>query len=72
MWQSPLVSFPALIQLNRTLLPLLCSPANSFKFQSCDRTPQAARLTTSLRHWMPTEDPQHQARSVYTLDYPGI
>ncbi len=44
------VRFPALLQLNRKLHPLWCSPANSFKFQSCDRTPQAADLTASLRH----------------------
>ncbi len=44
------VRFPALLQLNRKLHPLWCSPANSFKFQSCDRTPQAAGLTASLRH----------------------
>ncbi len=50
MRQSPPVSFPALIQLNRTLLPLQCSPANSFKFQPCDHTPQAVDLTASLRH----------------------
>ncbi len=44
------VRFPALLQLNRKLHPLWCSPANSFKFQPCDRTPQAAGLTVSLRH----------------------
>ncbi len=36
------------VQLNRKLHPLWCSPANSFKFQSCDRTSQAARLSLSL------------------------
>src|SRR5437867_8074278 len=40
---------------NSTLFPYTtlfrsCSPANSFKFQSCDRTPQVAGLTPSLRH----------------------
>ncbi len=44
------VRFPVLLQLNRKLHPLWCSPANSFKFQPCDRTPQAAGLTVSLRH----------------------
>ncbi len=47
---SPPVRFPALLQLNRKLHPLWCSPANSFKFQPCGRTPQAAGLTASLRH----------------------
>ena len=32
------------------VLPLRCSPANSFKFHPCGRTPQVADLTTSLRH----------------------
>ncbi len=47
---SPPVRFPALLQLNCKLHPLWCSPANSFKFQPCGRTPQAAGLTASLRH----------------------
>src|SRR5688572_24591497 len=29
---------------------VVCLPANSFEFQPCDRTPQAACLTGYLRH----------------------
>ncbi len=47
---SPLVSFPALNPIEPQTAPLVCSPANSFKFQPCDRTSQVARLTASLRH----------------------
>ena len=47
---SPLVRFPALSPIKPQTTPLVCSPANSFKFQPCDRTPQVARLTASLRH----------------------
>ena len=54
------------IQLNRRLHALWCSPANSFKFQSCDRTSQAADLTASLRHWDSSKPPQHQVRIVYS------
>ncbi|GAY26693.1 hypothetical protein ATG_18970 [Desulfurococcaceae archaeon AG1] len=49
-----------------------CSPANSFKFQPCGRTPQAAGLTASLRHWADSKSAQHLARIVYSRDYPGI
>ena len=46
---SPLVRFPALSRIEPQPPPLVCSPANSLKFQPCDRTPQAAYLTVSLR-----------------------
>ena len=46
---SPLVRFPALNPIKPHTPPLVYSPANSFKFQPCDRTPQAAGLTPSLR-----------------------
>ncbi len=50
---SLLVRFPALNRIKPQPPPLVCSPANSFKFQPCDRTPQAARLSVSLRLWQP-------------------
>ena len=46
---SPLVRFPALSRIEPQPPPLVCSPANSLKFQPCDRTPQATHLTVSLR-----------------------
>jgi hypothetical protein len=60
-----LVRFPALSRIEPQPPPLVCSPANSLKFQPCDRnwgkplklatsSPQAAHLTVSLRHWKPT------------------
>ncbi len=51
---SPLVRFLALNPIKPQPPPLVCSPANSFKFQPCDRTPQATHLTVSLRLWEPT------------------
>ncbi len=51
---SPLVRFPALNRIEPQPPPLVCSPANSLKFQPCDRTPQATPLMVSLRHWKPT------------------
>jgi hypothetical protein len=51
---SPLVRFPALSRIEPQPPPLVCSPANSLKFHPCERTPQAAHLTVSLRHWKPT------------------
>ena len=48
---SPLVRFSVLNSIKPHAAPLVCSPANSFKFQSCDRTPQVASLTPSLRHY---------------------
>jgi len=50
---------------------LWCSPANSFKFQPCGRTPQAAGLTASLWHWVGSKPTQHLARIVYSRDSPG-
>ncbi len=47
---SPPVRFPALTPFKPQAPPLVCSPANSCKFQPCGRTPQAAGLTASLRH----------------------
>jgi len=51
---------------------LLAHTANSFKFQSCDRTPQAASLTASLRHFIRDLRMNHLASIVYGWDYPGI
>ncbi len=69
---SPPVSFPALVQLNRRLHLLWCSPANSFKFQPCGRTSQVARFTASLRHLKRSHHSRHLASIVYGWDYPGI
>ncbi len=66
------VRFPALTPINRRLHAWWCSPANSFKFQPCGRTPQAARLSASLRHWGGSWPTQHLACIVYGWDYPGI
>ncbi len=60
------------VQLNRKLHPLWCSPANSFKFQSCDRTSQAARLSLSLQHCSGSWPMQHLTGIVYAQDYSGI
>ena len=63
---SFLVRFPALNPIEPQPPPLVCSPANSLKFQPCDRTPQAARLTPSLQHYSFPKKPQHQAGIVYS------
>ena len=63
---SPLVRFPALNPIEPQTAPLVCSPANSFKFQPCDRTPQVARLMASLRHCMFTKNTQYLAGIVYS------
>ena len=42
---SALVRCPVSNPIEPQPTPLVCSPANSLKFQSCDRTPQVARLT---------------------------
>ncbi len=47
---SSLVRFPALNPIEPQRPPLVCSPANSLKFHPCGRTPQVARLTSTLRH----------------------
>ena len=50
---SFLVRCPALNPIEPQRPPLVCSPANSLKFQPCDRTSQVARLTPTLRHYIP-------------------
>ncbi len=55
---SPLVRFSVLSPIKPHAAPLMCSPANSFKFHPCERTPQVARLSISLRHGsVPTNQP---------------
>ena len=49
---SLLVRFSALNSIKPHAAPLVCSPANSFKFQPCDRNSQVASLTPSLRHYI--------------------
>ncbi len=53
---SPLVRFSALNSIKPHAAPLVCSPANSFKFQSCDRTSQVVSLMPSLRHYISTKN----------------
>jgi len=50
---SFLVRCPALNPIEPQRPPLVCSPANSLKFQPCGRTPQVAHLTPTLRHYKP-------------------
>ena len=50
------VRFLALRRIKPHAPPLVRAPVNSFEFQPCDRTPQAAHLTRWLRHG-PTEGP---------------
>ena len=59
------VRFPALDPIEPQPPPLVCSPANSLKFHPCGRTPQVARLTSSLRHCRPSKGHQHQRGIVY-------
>jgi hypothetical protein len=59
------VRFPALDPIEPQPPPLVCSPANSLKFHPCGRTPQVARLTSSLRHCRPSKGQQHQTGIVY-------
>ncbi len=66
------VRFPALTPIKPQASRLVVLPPNSFKFQSCDRTSQAACLTASLRHWGGSWPTQHLACIVYGWDYPGI
>ena len=47
---STLVRCPELNPIEPQRPPLVCSPANSLKFQPCGRTPQVVRLTPTLRH----------------------
>ena len=69
---SPQVRFPALISIKPHTPPLVCSPANSFKFQPCGRTPQAAGLTASLTHRADSKSARQAARSVDSRDYWGL
>ncbi len=62
---SPLVRFPASNSIKPHAAPLVCSPANSFKFQPCDRNSQVACLTPSFRHCTISRIMQHLACSVY-------
>ncbi len=48
------VRFFALHRIKPHAPPLVRAPANSFEFQPCGRTPQAADLTGYLRHGGPT------------------
>jgi hypothetical protein len=59
------VRFSALNPIEPQRPTLVCSPANSLKFQPCGRTPQVARLTPTLRHCTPPRGVQHQAGIVY-------
>ncbi len=45
------VRFPALDPIEPQPPLLVCSPANSLKFQPCGRTPQVAHLTPTFRHY---------------------
>ena len=45
-----LVRFFALLRIKPHAPPLVRAPVNSFEFHSCERTPQAGRLTRLLRH----------------------
>ncbi len=63
---APLVRFPASNSIKPHAAPLVCSPANSFKFQPCDRTSQVACLTPSFRHCTISKIVQHLACSVYS------
>ncbi len=65
---SSLVRFPALNPIEPQCPPLVCSPANSLKFHPRGRTPQAARLTSTLRHSRLPRSRQHQAGIVYGVD----
>ncbi len=47
---STLVRCSALNPIKPQPPPIVCSPANSLKFQPCGRTPQVARLTPTLQH----------------------
>ena len=48
------------------------APRGLVPSRDCGRTPQAAGLTASLRHWAGSEPAQRLARIVYSRDYPGI
>ncbi len=63
---SPLVRFPAFNPIKPQRPPLVCSPANSLKFQPCDRTSQVAHLTPTLRHCKLPRSLQHQVGIVYS------
>ena len=58
---SLLVIFPTLDSIKPQHPPLVCSPANCFKFQTCVRTPQAADLTLTLRYCKHSRCLQHQS-----------
>ncbi len=63
---SVLVRFSALSWIKPHAALLVCSPANSFKFQPCDRNSQVASLTSSPRYRVFSKNTQHLARSVYS------
>ena len=52
--------------------PLVCPPANFFKFRPCGYTPQVAYSSTSLQHCILTRRTQCLVSSVYCRDYMGI
>ncbi len=53
---SLLVRFSVLNRIKPHAALLVCAPANSLKFQSCDHTSQAVNLMSSLRHYISTRD----------------
>ncbi len=65
------VRFFALRRIEQHPPPLVRAPVNSFEFQPCGRTPQAAHLMRLLRHGRGRYLP-HLVRTVYGVDYRGI
>ncbi len=66
-----LVRFFALLRIKQHPPPLVRAPVNSFEFQPCGRTPQAAHLMRLRRH-RGGRYPLHLVRTVYSVDYQGI
>ena len=63
-----LVRFFALLRIKPHAPPLVRAPVNSFEFQPCGRTPQAARLTRWLR---PPDKPQRPSAHRLGRGLPG-
>jgi hypothetical protein len=62
-----LVRFCALLRIKPHAPPLVRAPVNSFEFQPCGRTPQAARLPRWLRHRGPrAPDTQRASFTAWT------
>ena len=51
---------------------VVCLPANSFKFRSCDYTSQVAHSSPSLQHRILPKRARCLVSSVYCQDYTGI